>query len=170
MSEENDKLSTDGDPCSDRDLLSRAVELSKVWRQSDGGGPFGAVIVRGDEIVGEGLNRVTTANDPSAHAEIEAIRDACRRLDTYQLSGCTIYSSCEPCPMCLGAIYWARLDRLVYANTRQDAASIDFDDAAIYQQIALPLSEQTLPSTHLPLDEARAVFEQWRTSDKKIRY
>ena len=134
------------------------------------GGPFGAVVARGKEIVGRGNNRVTTANDPSAHAEIEAIRDACKNLGTFELSDYTIYSSCEPCPMCLGAIYWARLDRLVYANTRQDAASIDFDDAAIYEQIALPISQQTLASTHLPLEEARAVFEQWRTSETKVSY
>jgi tRNA(Arg) A34 adenosine deaminase TadA len=151
-------------------LLGRAVELSRERMLAGAGGPFGAVIARGDEIVGEGWNRVTSALDPTAHAEVVAIRAACLRLGRFELSGLTIYSSCEPCPMCLAAIYWARLDRLVFANTRVDAAAIGFDDAEFYTQIALPLAQQTLPIEHLELAEARAVFELWRTKTDKIRY
>ena len=154
----------------DLDHLLHAVELSARAISEGTGGPFGAVIARDGEIVGSGRNRVTLANDPTAHAEVEAIRDACRTLDTFDLSGCTIYSSCEPCPMCLGAIYWARLDRLVYANTREQAAAIDFDDAAIYRQLALPLAAQELASAHLPLERAQQVFEQWQRSPTKIEY
>ncbi len=154
----------------DRELLLQAVELSESSILDGEGGPFGAVVERNGEIIGRGRNGVTSNNDPTAHAEIEAIRDACQHLETFELSGCTIYSSCEPCPMCLGAIYWARLDRLVYANTRDDAASIGFDDAAIYEQLALPIDEQRLRSAHLPLEEARAVFELWREDDDKVEY
>lgn len=153
-----------------RALLQRAVELSREGMQRGAGGPFGAVIARGTEIVGEGFNRVTSGNDPSAHAEIEAIRNACRHLGTFELRGCRIYASCEPCPMCLGAIYWARLDELIYANTSEDAAAIDFDDAEIYRQIALPLSEQKLPNRHLPSAEAKQVFREWSENEAKILY
>lgn len=156
-------------PSTDREFLLQAVELSRT-NLEQGGGPFGALVVHAGEIVGRGANRVTVSNDPTAHAEVQAIRDACRRLKRFELSGCSIFSSCEPCPMCLGAIYWARLDRLVYANTRVEAASIDFDDHAIYDQIALPLADQTLPTVHLPLDEARAVFETWRSLEGKVPY
>ena len=154
----------------DTEYLHHAVELSRRAISIGTGGPFGAVVVRAGEIIGRGRNRVTHANDPTAHAEVEAIRDACQAISTFELSGCTIYSSCEPCPMCLGAIYWARLDRLVYANTREQAAAIDFDDAAIYRELALPLAEQRLPTTHLPLAEAHAVFEHWQASESKIKY
>ncbi len=154
----------------DREMLLRAVELSRLGMLENAGGPFGAVVTRGREIVGQGFNRVTSSNDPSAHAEVEAIRNACAGVGTFTLEGCTIYSSCEPCPMCLGAIYWARLDRLVFANTRTDAAAIDFDDAEIYRQLAKPLDQQKLTSLHLPLDEARAVFEEWSAKGFKIPY
>jgi tRNA(Arg) A34 adenosine deaminase TadA len=151
-------------------LLRRAVALSKEQMVANQGGPFGALVARGDEIVAEGWNRVTSANDPTAHAEIVAIRAACARLGRFELAGLALYSSCEPCPMCLAAIYWARLDRLVYANTREQAAAIGFDDAAFYAQLARPLGEQSLPSERIELPEARAVFELWRAKEDKIRY
>jgi guanine deaminase len=150
--------------------LRRAVELSRERMLAGDGGPFGAVVARGDEIVGEGWNRVTSALDPTAHAEVVAIRAACERLGRFELSGLTIYSSCEPCPMCLAAIYWARLDRLVYANSRLEAAAIGFDDAEFYVQVALPLERQRLPAEHIELPEARAVFELWRAKTDKITY
>src|SRR5690349_4785723 len=117
------------------EYLERAIALSKKGMESGEGGPFGCVIVKDGEIVGEGCNKVTSSNDPTAHAEVVAIREACKHLGTYQLSDCEIYTSCEPCPMCLGAIYWARPKRVVYANTRYDAAAIEFDDDFIYQEI-----------------------------------
>lgn len=151
-------------------LLRRAVELSRERMLAGAGGPFGAVVVLDGEIVGEGWNRVTSALDPTAHAEVVAIRAACERLGRFELSGLTIYSSCEPCPMCLAAIYWARLDRLVYANSRAEAAAIGFDDALFYTQIALPLAQQTLRSERLELDEARAVFALWQAKADKLAY
>src|SRR5882757_3960510 len=116
-------------------FLERAITLSKEGMESGKGGPFGCVIVKDNEIVGEGNNKVTSSNDPTAHAEVVAIRDACEKLNTYQLDGCDIYTSCEPCPMCLGAIYWARPRRVIYANTREEAAAIEFDDDFIYNEI-----------------------------------
>lgn len=118
--------------------MRKAIELS-VENVKNGGGPFGAVIVKGDEIVATGVNRVTAHNDPTAHAEVSAIREACRRLGTFDLSGCEIYTSCEPCPMCLGAIYWAHLDKIYYGNNKDDAADIGFDDSFIYEELALPV-------------------------------
>ncbi len=120
--------------------MRKAIELS-VENVKNGGGPFGAVIVKGDEIVATGVNRVTAHNDPTAHAEVSAIREACRRLGTFDLSGCEIYTSCEPCPMCLGAIYWAHLDKIYYGNNKDDAADIGFDDSFIYEELALPPSK-----------------------------
>ncbi|MEO7793567.1 MAG: nucleoside deaminase [Thermoanaerobaculia bacterium] len=155
---------------SDLSHLRRAVELSREKMLAGAGGPFGAVIAGPDGVVGEGWNCVTSMLDPTAHAEVVSIRAACERLARFELSGLTIYSSCEPCPMCLAAIYWARLDRLVYANTRAEAAAIGFDDAEFYTQIALPLDAQTLPTEHLGLEEARAVFELWRVKAEKISY
>src|SRR6267154_1859176 len=119
----------------EKKFLDRAVELSRQGMKSGRGGPFGCGVTSGDEIVGEGCNMVTSSNDPTAHAEVVAIRNACEKLGTYQLTGCEIYTSCEPCPMCLGAIYWARPKRVVYANTRQEAAAIEFDDDFIYSEI-----------------------------------
>ena len=120
-----------------KEFMRKAIELS-VENVKNGGGPFGAVIVKGDEIVATGVNRVTAHNDPTAHAEVSAIREACRRLGTFDLSGCEIYTSCEPCPMCLGAIYWAHLDKIYYGNNKDDAADIGFDDSFIYEELALP--------------------------------
>ena len=135
-----------------------------------GGGPFGAVIVRNGEIIARGENRVTVCNDPTAHAEVSAIREAAARMGTYDLSGCEIYSSCEPCPMCLGAIYWARLDRLYYAGTRADAANVGFDDAHIYEELPLDPSQRELPTQTLLREEAQRVFEAWAEKTDKKEY
>ncbi len=157
-------------PLDDRELLARAVALSREKMLAGEGGPFGAVIARDGEIVAEGFNCVTSANDPTGHAEIVAIREACARLARFDLRGHVLYSSCEPCPMCLGAIYWARLDRLVYANTREQAARIGFDDAAIYSELTLPLEQQSLPSKRIELPEARDVFALWESKRDRIPY
>ncbi len=142
----------------DTEFMRRAVELSRACIEALEGGPFGAVIVKDGRIVAEGRNTVTSANDPTAHAEVVAIRNACRALATYSLAGCEIYASSEPCPMCLSAIYWARLDGIVYANTRAEAARIGFDDDLIYQEVARPLEELSLPVRRLLGDEALTVF------------
>jgi len=152
------------------DFMRRAIKLSHDNMRRGVGGPFGAVIVKDGEIVGEGWNHVTSDNDPTAHAEISAIRDACRRLGTFKLSGCEIYTSCEPCPMCLAAIYWAHLDRIFYANTQQDAAAIDFDDAFLYREVALPRGERRLHSQRLLADEALKVFREWKAKQDKVPY
>ena len=154
----------------DKRFLEKAIELSRKGMQNGHGGPFGCIIVKGNEIVGEGCNMVTSLNDPTAHAEVVAIRDACRHLKTYQLSDCEIYTSCEPCPMCLGAIYWARPQRVVYANTKLDAAAIQFDDAFIYNEINMPMSSRQIPFIHLPHPLALEVFNQWKTWEGKKVY
>ena len=149
--------------------MREAIKLSAESVRS-GGGPFGAVIVRNGEIIARGENRVTVCNDPTAHAEVAAIREAAARLGTYDLSGCEIYSSCEPCPMCLGAIYWARLDRLYYASTRADAANVGFDDAHIYEELPLDPSQRELPTESLLREEAQLVFEAWASKLDKKEY
>ena len=149
--------------------MREAIKLSAESVRS-GGGPFGAVIVRNGEIIARGENRVTVCNDPTAHAEVSAIREAAARLGTYDLSGCEIYSSCEPCPMCLGAIYWARLDRLYYAGTRADAANVGFDDAHIYEELPLDPSQRELPTQTLLREEAQRVFEVWAEKTDKKEY
>jgi tRNA(Arg) A34 adenosine deaminase TadA len=151
-------------------FLGRAVALSRNNVHSSEGGPFGAVVVHEGRIVGEGWNRVTSSNDPTAHAEVVAIRDACATLDTFCLEGATIYSSCEPCPMCLAAIYWARISRIVYANTRHDAAAIGFDDAHFYEQVALPPEQRQVPCIHRSSPDARAVFAEWAAKADKLSY
>ena len=150
-------------------FMREAIKLSAESVRS-GGGPFGAVIVRDGEIIARGENRVTVCNDPTAHAEVSAIREAAARLGTYDLSGCEIYSSCEPCPMCLGAIYWARLDKLYYAGTRADAASVGFDDAHIYEELPLEPSQRELPTETLLREEAQRVFEAWAEKADKKEY
>lgn len=150
--------------------MRRAIALSRERMEAGDGGPFGAVVVKQGRIVGEGNNRVTTANDPTAHAEVVAIREACRTLDSFSLEGCDIYSSCEPCPMCLAAIYWARIRHLYFANSRADAARIDFDDDLIYREVALPIEDRSLPATRLLADEAHAVFDEWLVKPDKIPY
>ncbi len=135
-----------------------------------GGGPFGAFVVRGDQVVGRGTNRVTVVNDPTAHAEIGAVREACRHLNTFSLKGCSVYTSCEPCPMCLAALYWARVDHIYYGSTRADAAAAGFDDEFIYEEFARPAGQRRLPLTQHLRDEAQAALDAWRASPKKIPY
>jgi guanine deaminase len=154
----------------DRKHLLHAVDLSRARMLANLGGPFGAVIVRDGEIIAEGWNEVTSSNDPTAHGEVTAIRRACEKLGTFSLKGATIYSSCEPCPMCLSAIYWARLDRLVFANTRQQAAAIGFDDEFLYQEVPKPIAERSIPTEHLALSEADEVFDMWMKKADKIEY
>ena len=150
--------------------MRKAITLSLSKMRLNQGGPFGAVIVRKGKIVGRGWNRVTSTNDPTAHAEISAIRDACSRLKTFQLVDCELYTSCEPCPMCLAAIYWARLKNVYYANTRKDAAKIAFDDDLIYQEVAAPISRRKIPMKQLLRSEALKVFSEWKTKSDKIAY
>lgn len=149
--------------------MREAIRLSED-NVRNGGGPFGAVIARDGEIVGTGTNRVTLDCDPTAHAEVNAIRAAASRLGTFDLSGCEIYSSCEPCPMCLGAIYWAHLDRLYYGNDKQDAAGIGFDDAFIYRELDLKPEDRSLKSERLLSDEAAAAFREWAAKPDKVEY
>ncbi len=148
-----------------------AIEASKLGMEAGDGGPFGCVIVKGDEIVGRGHNRVLCSNDPTAHAEVVAIRDACTNLGSYQLTGCEVYCSCEPCPMCFGALYWARPERIYFANTKKDAAAIGFDDAFIYEQLEIPdLSQRKIPLIHIPMEDACHVFESWKNLPDKGLY
>jgi tRNA(Arg) A34 adenosine deaminase TadA len=151
----------------DRELLRRAIALA-VASVEGGGGPFGAVVARRGRILGEGTNRVTGSNDPTAHAEVEAVRAACAALGAFELSGCTVYASCEPCPMCLGALYWARVERIVYADGREDAARAGFDDAEIYAELARAPAERRIPMVHDLRDEGLAAFAAWeRKTDKQ---
>lgn len=155
----------------DRNDFMRAAAALAEKNVADGtGGPFGAVIVRDGEIIGEGTNRVTSSNDPTAHAEVVAIRQACERLGTYSLEGCEVYTSCEPCPMCLSAIYWARLDRIFYGNTKADAAEIDFDDDFLYTEIPKPIRERAIPTEQMLHEETIKAFEAWAVSETKIPY
>jgi guanine deaminase len=151
-------------------FMREAIRISFTKMNAAFGGPFGAVVVRNDRIVGRGWNCVTSSNDPTAHAEVVAIRDACARRKTFHLSGCDVYTSCEPCPMCLSAMYWARVERVYYANTRRDAARIGFDDAFIYREVKLPLSRRKIPMKQLLRADAIAAFEAWQAKADKIRY
>jgi guanine deaminase len=151
-------------------FLDRAIQLSRSGMKQGQGGPFGCVIVKDSEIIGEGSNSVTSTNDPTAHAEVVAIRNACKKLNSYQLTGCDIYTSCEPCPMCLGAIYWARPDRVIFANTRAEAAAIEFDDDFIYNEINTDLVKRKIPFIHFPTEKAIQVFEEWKNWEGKTRY
>ena len=151
-------------------FMREAIRLSIQMMRRGKGGPFGAVVVRNGKVVGRGSNQVTSANDPTAHAEIVAIREACQRLKTFQLDDCDLYTSCEPCPMCLSAIYWARLGSVYYGNTREDAAKIDFDDDFIYREVALPIRKRTLKMKQLLHDEALAAFAEWQRKADKILY
>ncbi len=150
--------------------MEEAIALSFENVNSGQGGPFGAVIVKDGEIIAKARNQVTSTNDPTAHAEIVAIRQACQVLQTFQLNGCELYTSCEPCPMCLGAIYWARLDRVYYANTKADAADVDFDDQFIYQELDLPMSDRQLPMFQMLRNEALQAFQLWSQTVDKIEY
>jgi len=150
--------------------MRRAIALSREKMRDGEGGPFAAVVVLDDRILGEGWNQVTGHNDPTAHAEIVAIREACRTLGRFSLDGCVIYTTCEPCPMCLAAIYWARIERIYYANTTEDAAGIGFDDALLYRELATPADERSLPAERLLADEAIAVFAEWADDPDKVPY
>ncbi|MCL4229464.1 nucleoside deaminase [Candidatus Dependentiae bacterium] len=156
-------------PASHNSFMQCAIELS-MQNVLEGGGPFGAVVVKNGIIIAEGVNRVTRDNDPTAHAEIVVIRHACNQVGSFQLTGCTVYSSCEPCPMCLGALYWARVDTVYFANTKQDAAAIDFDDSFIYTQISLPTHTRSIPFIHLDVPQARKAFVLWKNKIDKICY
>ncbi len=152
------------------EFMAEAVRLSKEMMEDDKGGPFGAVIVRDGEIIGRGANLVTSTNDPTAHAEVVAIRAACQSLGTYSLEGAEIYTSCEPCPMCLAAIYWARISAVYFANNRHEAAEIGFDDAHIYSEIAKELHAREIPMVNLQMPEAKAAFAEWAAKDDKTPY
>ena len=151
-------------------FMERAIQLSLENVQAGRGGPFAALVVHNGEILATGTNQVTTLNDPTAHAEIVAIRGACQVIRDFQLRGCDLYSTCEPCPMCMGAIYWARLGKVYYANTREDAARFGFDDSFIYDQLALPLESRRIPMIQLMREQALKVFQAWGKSPNKIGY
>ncbi|HEX2255981.1 MAG TPA: nucleoside deaminase [Afifellaceae bacterium] len=151
-------------------FMRHAVRLSRERMHDGAGGPFGAVIVRAGEIIAEGWNEVTSLNDPTAHAEISAIRRACTRLGHFSLEGCDIYTSCEPCPMCLAAIYWARMNRIFFANDREAAAAIGFDDKRIYGEVSRPVADREIPTIRLALPEAADVFAEWRAKPDKVLY
>ena len=153
----------------DRAFMRMAIELS-IENIDHGGGPFGAVVVRNGHVVAKGANRVVANNDPMAHAEVVAIRNACRELETFNLEGCTIYASCEPCPMCLSAIYWAGIKRICYANTKRDAAAIAFDDSFIYDQLRLDYDRRSIDCEHFMRDEALEAFRKWSDTENKTHY
>ena len=149
--------------------MKRAIQLS-IDSVKNGGGPFGAVIVKNDKIIAEGSNKVTSTNDPTAHGEIVAIREACKKINNFNLSGFEIYSTAEPCPLCLSAIYWARIDKIYYANTREDARKIDFDDSLIYSELKKNINERKIPMTQMMRDEALNAFELWYKKTDNVKY
>lgn len=153
-----------------KEFMREAIRISVQKMRANCGGPFGAVVVRNGKVVGRGWNQVTSGNDPTAHAEVTAIRDACKRLKTFQLTDCELYTSCEPCPMCLAAMYWARLKKVYFGNTRKDAAKIDFDDDFIYKEVPLPIQKRKLPMRQLMHKEALVAFKEWQSKPGKIRY
>jgi tRNA(Arg) A34 adenosine deaminase TadA len=158
-------MSTDISP-----YMEEAIRLSVANVEQGSGGPFAAVIVKDGKIIGRGVNQVTSSNDPTAHAEVVAIRDACKHLNSFQLDGCEVYTTCEPCPMCLGAIYWARPDKLFYANSKEDAAAIQFDDQFIYEEIAKPIGQRKLFTQQMMRSEALEAFKKWADSTTKVEY
>lgn len=151
-------------------FMAEAIELSLENVRSGRGGPFAALVAKDGRVIGRGTNLVTSTNDPTAHAEIVAIREACRSLSSFQLEGCDIYTTCEPCPMCMGAIYWARPARVFFANTRDDAARIGFDDASIYKELTLPVERRSIPMIQVMRDEALAAFRCWEQRPDRVRY
>ena len=153
----------------DQQFMQEAINVALEGMRGKGG-PFGAVVVKNGEVVGRGSNRVTNTNDPTAHAEVVAIRDACKNLESFQLDGCDIYTSCEPCPMCLGAIYWARPDKVYYACDKTDAAKSGFDDDFIYKEIELPLQARKIPFTQMSREEALVIFKEWGELEGKTEY
>jgi guanine deaminase len=154
----------------DLDFIQRAIQLAGEHMRAKDGGPFGAIIVRENKIIASGWNKVTSSNDPTAHAEVTAIRAAAAYLKTFVLNGCVLYTSCEPCPMCLGAAYWARVERIVFAATRTDAAGAGFDDEELYQELALPHAKRKVPMQQILRDKAVEVFEEWKRMPGKIMY
>ncbi len=155
---------------SDEDFMHEAIRLSFETMRSNTGGPFGAIVVKDGKIIARGFNRVLETNDPTAHAEVVAIREACKALNNFQLTGCIIYTSCEPCPMCLAAIYWARPEKIFFANTKQDAAKIEFDDQFIYDEIDRAFFDRKIPMKQLMRDEAIKAFEEWGAKADKKKY
>ena len=153
-----------------RECMQEAIRLSEEGMKKNRGGPFGAVIVKEGRIIGRGQNEVTSSHDPTAHAEIVAIRHACHAIGAFHLKGAILYTSCEPCPMCLAATYWARIDKIFYACTRADAAAIGFDDEWLYRELRLPIIERALPLEQMLRDEAQLVFDEWQMKADKIRY
>ena len=151
------------------EFMLRAITLS-IESVKTGGGPFGSVLVKNDKIISEGFNKVTTTNDPTAHGEIVAIREACKKLNNFNVNGSELYSSCEPCPMCLSAIYWARIDKVYYANTRKDALKIDFDDSLIYSEFQKNIDKRKIPMIQMMRNEALKVFELWDKKTDKVKY
>lgn len=151
-------------------FMQEAINIGMEGMRNNIGGPFGCVIVKNDEIIGRGCNSVISSNDPTAHAEIVAIRDACRHLGSFQLEDCEVYTTCEPCPMCMGALYWARPKKIYYANSRHDAAAIGFDDSFIYKELELPISERKMIMQYLKHEEAIKMFEEWRIMNNKTLY
>ncbi len=151
-------------------FMAEAVQLSLNGVANNDGGPFGCVIVKDDEIIARGNNKVTSTNDPTAHAEIVAIREACKNLNTFQLADCEIYTSCEPCPMCLGAIYWVRPSKIYYANNREDAAAIGFDDSFIYNEMGVDIDKRKIPIIAIGREKALAAFEAWQQKEDKVKY
>ena len=151
-------------------FMQEAIRLSFETMRNNTGGPFGAVVVKDGKIIARGFNKVVSTNDPTAHAEVVAIREACKVLNNFQLSGCELYTSCEPCPMCMAAIYWARPDKVYYGNSKTDAAQIGFDDDFIYQEIALPYSERKIPILRIMENEALEAFKEWSNKNDKVRY
>lgn len=154
----------------DKNFMLRAIELAQNGADENQGGPFGCVIVKNGEIIGEGNNRVTSTNDPTAHAEIVAIRNACQNLRNFQLTGCVIYTSCEPCPMCLGAIYWARPEKIFFACNKKDAAAVGFDDDFIYKEIETPIEARKIETVNFLREEGLKVFQNWANKTDKIKY
>jgi len=150
-------------------FMMRAIELS-IKSVDSGTGPFGAVIVKDNKIISEGFNIVTLSNDPTSHAEIVAIRNACKGLNNFSLEGCDLYTTCEPCPMCLSAIYWGRIERIYYANTRSDAQKIDFSDAMIYEELNKTIKDRTIPMHQMMRDEALKAFDLWNKKEDKVKY
>jgi tRNA(Arg) A34 adenosine deaminase TadA len=151
-------------------FMKKAIALATVNVVSGAGGPFGAVVVRDGQIIATGVNQVTTANDPTAHAEVVAIRAACKALGDFQLKGCVVYTSCEPCPMCLSALYWSRCDAIFFGNSAADATAAGFDDSFLYEEVAKPLGERSLPIKRLLGDEAIESFNAWRAKTDKVEY
>lgn len=153
-----------------QEFMQRAIELSRINMQGGAGGPFGAVIVKDGKVIGEGWNKVTSSNDPTAHAEVTAIRDACSKVKNFSLDGAEIYTSCEPCPMCLSAIYWSRISKIYYGNTRKDAAAIKFDDDFLYQEIPKDIKDRKVPMIQCQHTEALKVFKEWQNKSDKVLY